>query len=162
MKRVTYILAAMAFSLVMVSCSRNNTPRSANNSDNSEKVDTSKLKDVTESKAVPDEILAAVSTGSEQKMLEGFDESVGGVIQRKVTNDKVYVVVTASLGQLPETDKYNVSLSDGKVSTVIGALSKVAENQYQLKYAGPVSISKSNTVEVKQVGTGKVIFTGSL
>ena len=160
MKRVTYILAAMAFSVVMVSCNRNNTGP-ASNSNNSEKIDTSKLKDVTESKAVPDEILAAVSTDSEQKMLEGFDESVGGVVQRKVTNDKVYVVVTASLGQLPETDKYNVSLSDGKVSTVIGALTKVAENQYQLKYAGPVSVSNSKTVEVKQAGTGKVIFTGS-
>lgn len=159
MKKVIYILAAMALSAVIVSCNRNTSPNNES-STNPEQVDTSKLKDVTESKAVPDEILAAISTDSEQKMLVGFDDSVGGVAQRKITSDKVYVVVTASLGKLPESDKYNVSLTDGKSVTAIGSLSKIGENQYQLKYAGPTNMAGQSKIEVKQVSSGKVVFSG--
>lgn len=161
MKKFSYIFAAFALCLALVACSRtggNSTSKSSGSGN--QEIDTSKLKDVTESKATVDDILAAVATGAEQKMLVGADDTVGGVAQRKVTDSKVYLVVTASLGSFSEADKYNVTLSNGKNITNVGSLTKIGENQFQLKYAGAATLAESKTLEVKQASTGKVIFTG--
>ncbi len=163
MKKITYILAVFVLSTVVVACGRDKS--SMNSSDSKspiseDKIDTSKLRDISESTAVPDDILAAVSTGAEQQMLTGFDDSVGGVALRKIEVGKVYIVVTASLGSLPEDDKYNVILRSDKLSTAIGSLTKIGENQYQLKYVGTSELASQNSIEVVQVSNKKSIFTG--
>ena len=163
MKKIIYILSVFVWCTVVVACGRAKSLNNPNTSTPSTKegdVDTSKLKDVSESTAVPDDILSAVSEGAQQQVLTGFDDSVGGVALRKIDGNKVYVVVTASLGSLPEDDKYDVILRSDKLSTAIGSLTKIGENQYQLKYAGTSEISPLNMIEVVQASNKKSIFTG--
>ncbi len=164
MKKITYIFAVFVLSMVVVACGRDKSMTSSPDGSapiSEDNIDTSKLRDISESTAVPDDILAAVSTGAEQQMLTGFDETVGAVALRKVDEGKIYVVVTASLGSLPESDKYNVVLKSDKLSTAIGSLTKVGENQYQLKYVGTSDLAGQNSIEVVQVSNKKLIFTGS-
>ena len=146
---------------MVLGCNRNSDGVKTDVSKNDGELDTSKLRDISESKAVADEILAAVSTNAEQITLSGFDDTVGGVAQRKADSGKVYVVVTASLGSLPEDDKYNVQLGDGaQISTVIGSLTKIGENQYQLKYVGNNDVLQHRSIKVIQVSNKKQIFSG--
>jgi len=163
MKKIIYILSVFVLCTVVVACGRekgSNNPNTSTPSTEEGDIDTSKLKDISESTAVPDDILAAVSEGAQQQMLTGFDDTVGGVALRKIDGNKVYVVVTASLGSLPEDDKYNVVLRSDKLSTAIGSLTKIGENQYQLKYAGTSEVASQNMIEVVQVSNKKSIFTG--
>ena len=162
MKKIIYILSVFVLCTVVVACGRNKSSNDLNVSNSSAEQgdDISKLKDISESTAVPDDILAAVSEGAQQQMLTGFDDTVGGVALRKIDGNKVYVVVTASLGTLPEDDEYDVILRSDKLSTVIGSLAKISENQYQLKYAGASEAVPLNMIEVVQVSNKKSIFTG--
>lgn len=163
MKKIIYILSIFVLCTVVVACGREKGSNNSNTSTPSTEegdIDTSKLKDISESTAVPDDILAAVSEGAQQQMLTGFDDTVGGVALRKIDGNKVYVVVTASLGSLPEDDKYNVVLRSDKLSTAIGSLTKIGENQYQLKYVGTSEVASQNMIEVLQVSNKKSIFTG--
>ncbi len=165
MKKIASLITVFALCFVVLGCDRSSGGAKSGESSGLSKgdgeVDTSKLKDVSESKAEPDEILAAVSSGAEQIVLSGFDDTVGAVAQRKADSGKVYVVVTASLGNLPEDDKYNVQLGDGaQIATVIGSLTKVGENQYQLKYVGTNDVLQHKSIKVVQVSNKKQIFSG--